>query len=124
MIHSVRRVCSRRRGQHQVLRLLALTRLTDVLPIHSSVGHAADAAGRPASRQQWADARAGTPPQQMAQSEQRQDPDMTAGMLRTGWDRLLLLQAEILGLAAGLEAGRRAGRLNFRERCLRFAACK
>src|SRR5450755_929187 len=34
---------------------------------------------------------AGTPPQQTAQSEQRQDTDMTADLLRTGWGRLLLL---------------------------------
>jgi hypothetical protein len=62
---------------------------------------------------------AGTQPQQTAQSEQRQDTDMTADLLRTGGGRLLLLLAGILVVAGGLEAGRRAIRLNFRER---FAA--
>ncbi len=62
---------------------------------------------------------AGTRAQQTAQSEQRQDTDMAADLLRTGGGRLLLLLAGILAVAAGLEAGRRAIRLNFRER---FAA--
>jgi hypothetical protein len=62
---------------------------------------------------------AGTPAQQTAQSEQRQDTDMTADLLRMAGGRLLLLLAGILVVAAGLEAGRRAIRLNFRER---FAA--
>jgi Domain of Unknown Function (DUF1206) len=62
---------------------------------------------------------AGAPPRQTAESEQRQDTGMTADLLRTGWGRALLLVAGILVVAAGLEAGRRAVRLNFRER---FAA--
>jgi hypothetical protein len=58
----------------------------------------------------------GTPPQQTAQSEQRQDTDVTAVLLRTGWGRLLLILAGVLVLAAGVEAGRRSVRLHFRER--------
>ena len=57
-----------------------------------------------------------TPPQQTAQSEQRQDTGMTADLLRTGWGKALLLVVGILVVAGGLEAGRRAVRLNFRER--------
>jgi hypothetical protein len=57
-----------------------------------------------------------TPPQQTAQSEQRQDTGMTADLLRTGWGKALLLLVGILVVAGGLEAGRRAVRLNFRER--------
>jgi hypothetical protein len=57
-----------------------------------------------------------TPPQQTAQSEQRQDTGMTADLLRTGWGNALLLLVGILVVAGGLEAGRRAVRLNFRER--------
>jgi hypothetical protein len=56
------------------------------------------------------------PPQQTAQSEQRQDTGMTADLLRTGWGKALLLLLGILVVAGGLEAGRRAVRLNFRER--------
>ena len=59
---------------------------------------------------------AGTPPRQTARSEQRQDTGMTADLLRTGWGRALLVLAGILIVAGGLEAGRRAVRLNFRER--------
>ena len=59
---------------------------------------------------------AGTPAKQTAQSEQRQDTGMTAVLLRTGWGRLLVVLAGILFVAGGLEAGRRAVRLNFRER--------
>jgi hypothetical protein len=58
----------------------------------------------------------GTPPQQTAQSEQRQDTGVTAVLLRTGWGRLLLILAGVLVLAAGVEAGRRSVRLHFRER--------
>ncbi len=57
-----------------------------------------------------------TPPQQTAQSEQRQDAGMTAELLRTGWGKALLVLAGILVVAGGLEAARRAVRLNFRER--------
>jgi hypothetical protein len=57
-----------------------------------------------------------TPAQQTAQSEQRQDTGMTADLLRTGWGKALLLLVGILVVAGGLEAGRRAVRLNFRER--------
>ena len=59
---------------------------------------------------------AGTPAKQTAQSEQRQETGMTADLLRTGWGRLLVVLAGILFVAGGLEAGRRAVRLNFRER--------
>jgi hypothetical protein len=62
---------------------------------------------------------AGTPAPQTAQSEQHQDTGLTADLLRTDWGRALLLVAGILVVAAGLEAARRAVRLNFRER---FAA--
>ena len=41
---------------------------------------------------------------------------MTADLLRTGWGQALLVLAGILVVAGGLEAGRRAVRLNFRER--------
>jgi hypothetical protein len=44
---------------------------------------------------------------------------MTADLLRREWGRALLILVGILVAAAGLEAGRRAVRLNFRER---FAA--
>src|SRR6202034_2959370 len=57
-----------------------------------------------------------TPPQQTAQSEQRQDTGMTADLLRTGWGHALLLLVGILLVPCGLEAGRRAVRLTFRER--------
>ncbi len=59
---------------------------------------------------------AGTPPTQTARSEQQQDTDLTADLLRTGWGRALLVLAGILVVAGGLEAVRRAVRLNFRER--------
>ena len=59
---------------------------------------------------------AGTPPEQTAQSEQRQDADLTADLLRTGWGRLVLVLVGILAVAAGLEAARRSVRLDFRER--------
>ena len=59
---------------------------------------------------------AGTPPEQTAQSEQRQDTGMTADLLRTGWGQALLVVAGILVVVGGLEAARRAVRLNFRER--------
>jgi hypothetical protein len=59
---------------------------------------------------------AGTQAQQTARSEQRQDTGMTAELLRTGWGRALLVLVGILVAAGGLEAGRRAVRLNFRER--------
>jgi Domain of Unknown Function (DUF1206) len=59
---------------------------------------------------------AGTPPQQTAQSEQRQDTDVTAVLLRTGWGRVLLILVGVLVLVAGVEAGRRSVRLDFRER--------
>jgi hypothetical protein len=61
----------------------------------------------------------GTPPTQTALSEQQQDSGITADMLRTGWGRLLLILVGVLALAAGVEAGRRSVRLDFRER---FAA--
>jgi len=57
-----------------------------------------------------------TPPEQTAQSEQRQDTGMAADLLRTGWGKALLILAGILVVVGGLEAGRRAVRLDFRER--------
>jgi hypothetical protein len=42
---------------------------------------------------------AGTAPRQTAQSEQRQDTDVTADLLRTGWGRLLLIGFFILKAA-------------------------
>jgi len=57
-----------------------------------------------------------TPPKQTSQSEQRQDTEVAADLLRTGWGKALLVVAGILVVAGGLEAGRRAVRLNFRER--------
>jgi hypothetical protein len=59
---------------------------------------------------------AGTPSQQTAQSEQRQETDVIADLLRTGWGRLVLVLAGVLAVAAGLEAARRSVRLHFRER--------
>lgn len=59
---------------------------------------------------------AGTPPRQTARSEQRQDTDVTAVLLRSGWGRVLLILVGVLVLAAGVEAGRRSVRLDFRER--------
>jgi hypothetical protein len=57
-----------------------------------------------------------TPPRQTARSEQRQDTDLAGVLLRTGWGRVLLVLVGVLVVAGGLEAGRRAVRLNFRER--------
>jgi hypothetical protein len=54
-----------------------------------------------------------------AESEQRQDTDVTAALLRTGWGRLLLVLVGVVVVAAGVEVGRRSVRLDFRER---FAA--
>ena len=51
-----------------------------------------------------------------AQSEHRQDVDVTAALLRTGWGRLLLVLVGVLAVAAGVEVGRRSVRLDFRER--------
>ncbi|MGI9004835.1 MAG: DUF1206 domain-containing protein [Streptosporangiaceae bacterium] len=59
---------------------------------------------------------AGAPPKQTARSEQRQDTGLAAHLLRTGWGKALLVLAGILLVGGGLEAGRRAVRLNFRER--------
>ena len=59
---------------------------------------------------------AGTAPKQTAQSEQRQDTDVTADLLRTGWGRLLLILVGVIVVAAGVEVGRRSVRLDFRER--------
>jgi Domain of Unknown Function (DUF1206) len=55
-------------------------------------------------------------PKETAQSEHRQDTDLTAALLRTGWGRLLLALVGALVLAAGVEVGRRSVRLDFRER--------
>jgi len=55
-------------------------------------------------------------PKQTAQSEQRQDTDVTADLLRTGWGRALLILAGVLFVVAGVEMGRRSARLDFRER--------
>ena len=57
-----------------------------------------------------------TPREQTAQSEHRQDTGMAAELLRTGWGKAVLVLAGILVVAGGLEAARRAVRLNFRER--------
>ena len=60
---------------------------------------------------------AGTPAKQTAASEQRQDTDVTAVLLRTGWwGRALLVLVGVLVVAAGVEIGRRSVRLDFRER--------
>jgi hypothetical protein len=58
----------------------------------------------------------GTPPAQTAASEQRQDTDVTAVLLRTGWGRALLILVGVLAVVAGVEIGRRSVRLDFRER--------
>jgi Domain of Unknown Function (DUF1206) len=58
----------------------------------------------------------GTPPQQTAQSEQRQDTGVTAELLRTGWGRVLLAIVGAAAVVAGVEMGRRSVRLDFRER--------
>jgi hypothetical protein len=57
-----------------------------------------------------------TPPRQSAQSEQRQDVDVTATVLRTGWGQLLLILVGLLIMAAAVEMGRRSVWLDFRER--------
>ena len=57
-----------------------------------------------------------TPPRETAQSEQRQDIDVTATVLRTGWGRLLLILVGVLVMAAAVEMGRRSVWLDFRER--------
>jgi hypothetical protein len=57
-----------------------------------------------------------TPLEQTAQSEQRQDAGMAAELLRTGWGQAVLVLAGLLLVVGGLEAARRAVRLNFRER--------
>ena len=59
---------------------------------------------------------AGTPAPQTAQSEQRQDTDLTAVLLHTGWGRALLVLVGVLAVAGGVEIGRRSVRLDFRER--------
>ncbi len=58
----------------------------------------------------------GSPPRQTAQSEQRQDIDVAATVLRTGWGQLLLILAGLLIMAAAVEMGRRSVWLDFRER--------
>ena len=59
----------------------------------------------------------GNPPAATAaKSEHRQDTGMAAELLRTGWGKAVLVLAGILVVAGGLEAARRAVRLNFRER--------
>jgi uncharacterized protein DUF1206 len=60
-----------------------------------------------------------TAAKQTAGSEQRQDTDVTAVLLRTGWGRVLLVLVGVALVAAGVEVGRRSVRLDFRER---FAA--
>jgi hypothetical protein len=57
-----------------------------------------------------------TPARQTAQSEQGQDIDVTATVLRTGWGRLLLILVGLLIMAAAVEMGRRSVWLDFRER--------
>jgi Domain of Unknown Function (DUF1206) len=57
-----------------------------------------------------------TPPKQTAQSEQRQDIDVTATVLRTGWGQLLLILVGLVIIAGALEMGRRSVWLDFRER--------
>ena len=59
---------------------------------------------------------AGTPAKQTAASEQLQDTDVIAVLLRTGWGRALLVLAGVLAVVAGVEIGRRSVRLDFRER--------
>ena len=55
---------------------------------------------------------AGNRAEQMARSEQRQDAGVTTELLRTGWGQELLVLAGVLVVAGGVEAGRRAVRLN------------
>ena len=57
-----------------------------------------------------------TRPKETAQSEQQQDVAAAAVLLRTGIGRVLLVMVGILVVGAGLEVGRRAVRLDFRER--------
>jgi hypothetical protein len=57
-----------------------------------------------------------TPAKETAGSEQRQDTDVTAALLGTGWGRLLLAGVGVVVVAAGVEVGRRSVRLDFRER--------
>jgi hypothetical protein len=57
-----------------------------------------------------------TRPKGTAGSEQRQDTDITAALLRTGLGRLLLVLVGVFAVAAGVEVGRRSVRLDFRER--------
>ena len=57
-----------------------------------------------------------TPARQTAGSEQRQDTDVTAILLWTGWGRLLLVLVGVILVVAGVEVGRRSVRLDFRER--------
>jgi hypothetical protein len=52
-------------------------------------------------------------PQETAQSEHRQDTELTAAFLRTGWSRLLLVLIGVLVVAAGVEVTRRSVRLDF-----------
>jgi hypothetical protein len=59
---------------------------------------------------------AATRPKGTAGSEHRQDTDMTAALLQTGWGRLLLALAGVAAVAAGVEVGRRSVRLDFQER--------
>jgi hypothetical protein len=59
---------------------------------------------------------AGTPAQGTARSEQREDTGVAADLLRTGWGKAVLILAGILFVVGGVEAARRAIRLNFRER--------
>jgi hypothetical protein len=58
----------------------------------------------------------GPPPTETARSEHRQDTDVTAALLRSGWGRLLLVLVGVLVVTAGVEMGRRSLRLDFRER--------
>jgi hypothetical protein len=51
-----------------------------------------------------------------AQSEHRQETDVTEVLLRTGWGRLLLILGGLVFVAAGVEVARRSVRLDFRER--------
>jgi len=48
------------------------------------------------------------PPKQTAESEQRQDTDVTAVLLRTGWGRLLLVVVGVLVVVAGVEMAARS----------------
>jgi hypothetical protein len=59
---------------------------------------------------------AATRPKGTAGSEHRQDTDMTAALLQTGWGRLLLALAGVAAVASGVEVGRRSVRLDFQER--------